>query len=93
MRDYGRCLLRDPNPDAAGNLGRAIELFERAVAINPGNAESHFRLGDALGCLDGETARAIAHLQRALRIDPDHARAANRLSEIEAESTRLHVRK
>jgi tetratricopeptide (TPR) repeat protein len=85
VRDYGRSLIRDHNPNAQTNFARAIELFERAVALNPRNAESHYRLGNALACVEGETQRAIAHLQRALKINPAHANAADDLAEIEAE--------
>lgn len=85
IRDYGRTLLRDHNPDAENNIERAIELFERAVAIDPGDAESHYRLGDALLCVDGAKERALGHLERALQIKHTHAKAAERLAETEAE--------
>lgn len=84
FRDYGRTLIREHNPDAENNIGRAIELFERAVAIDPGDAESQYRLGDALFCVKGQENRAIGHLERALKIDPHHTRAAERLAEAEA---------
>ena len=83
LRDFGRTLLRDDNADFEQNLRRAIALFERAVAADPEDAESHFRLGDALGCVDGETDRAIQHLQRALALKPGHANAAEALAEME----------
>ena len=85
IRDYGRSLVRDHNPEAEHNLGRAIELFERAVALDPGDAESHYRLGDALLCVNGEEERAIGHLERALKLDPSHAKVAKLLAEIESE--------
>jgi tetratricopeptide (TPR) repeat protein len=84
IRDYGRTLLRDHNPEAENNLGRAIGLFERAVAVDPGDAESHYRLGDALRNVDGEMGRAIGHLERALKINAAHAKAAEVLAEIQA---------
>ena len=84
IRDYGRCLIRDSNPDAEINIGRAIELFERAVAIDPGDAQSQYRLGDVLACIEGAEQRAIDHLKKALRIRPGHEKAAARLAEIEA---------
>ncbi len=82
FRDYGRTLLRDHNPDGLKNIGRAIPLFEQAVDLDPGDAESHYRLGDALPLLDGQLARAIHHLERALKINPLHAKAAKRLTEL-----------
>jgi tetratricopeptide (TPR) repeat protein len=84
IRDYGRSLLRDDNSDAQIHLGRAIALFERAVALDPEDAESHYRLGDASFCVDGDEERAIAHLRKACRINPTHAKAAARLAEAEA---------
>ena len=85
IRDYGRCLIREHNPDGDQNIGRAIELFERAVGVDPEDAESHYRLGDALLCVDGEEQRGIGHLKRAMEINPDHAKAAERLAGFEAE--------
>jgi tetratricopeptide (TPR) repeat protein len=35
IRDYGRTLTRDHNPDAEDNIVRAIKLFEQAVALDP----------------------------------------------------------
>lgn len=85
FRDYGRSLVREHNPEAENNIGRAIELFERTVALDPGDAESHYRLGDALLCVEGGKERAIGHLERALKINATHPRAAERLAEIEAD--------
>ena len=85
IRDYGRCLLRGHKSEADDNIRRAIALFERAVAIDPGDAESHYWLGEALLCVDGQRERAIGHPVRALKIRPTHAKAAEALAEIEAE--------
>ncbi len=84
IRNYGRSLVREHNPDADRNISRAIELFERAVALDPGDAESHYLLGEALLCVAGEEERAIGHLERALKIDAAHARAAEALAEVNA---------
>ena len=81
IRNYGLCLIRDHNPDAERNLGRAIELFERAVEIDPDDEQSHYRLGNALQCIDGEEERAIRHLERALQIEPTHTKAAESLAQ------------
>jgi tetratricopeptide (TPR) repeat protein len=85
LRDYGRCLMRNHNPEADRNIGRAIQLFQRAVALDPGDAESHYCLGNALLCVESEKDRAIDHLERAMRIAPTHARAAEVLAEIKRE--------
>jgi tetratricopeptide (TPR) repeat protein len=86
IRDFGRTLIRDHNPDADDNLIRAIELFERALAFDPEDAESHFRLGDALFGVDGAEERAIVHLREACKIKPAHAKAAERFAGAEAEA-------
>jgi Tfp pilus assembly protein PilF len=85
IRNYGLSLIRDHNPDGNENLGRAVELFERAVAVDPQDAGSHYRLGDALCCVPGEDERAIRHLKRALELRPTHAKAAERLASIDAD--------
>ncbi|MHC5540469.1 tetratricopeptide repeat protein [Singulisphaera rosea] len=88
VRDYGRSLLRNHNPEADDNLERAIELFERAVALDPRDAESHYRLGNALACLEGEELRAMDHLRTALRLKANHRKAAEMLAELEADQGR-----
>ncbi|MDR3623171.1 MAG: tetratricopeptide repeat protein [Paludisphaera borealis] len=89
IRSYARCLVRRPDPEGEANIGRAVELFARAVAIDPDDAESHYRLGDVLLCVDGEEERAVAQLEQALKIAPSHAKAAERLAEIQAERNGL----
>ncbi|MDG3008021.1 tetratricopeptide repeat protein [Paludisphaera mucosa] len=83
IRDYGRCLMdaRDPGAD---DVGRAIVLFERALALDPTDDASHYLLGRSLLLVDGEQGRAIEHLERALQIRPAHEGAAERLAEIAA---------
>lgn len=88
VRDYGRSLLRDHNPEADDNLERAIKLFEQAVALDPRDAESHYRLGNALACLEGEEQRAMDHLRTALRLKATHRKAAEVLAELEADQER-----
>ena len=57
IRRYGRSLLMEHNPEAENNMIRAIALFERAVALDPRDAESHFALGYVLSGVDGEEQR------------------------------------
>jgi tetratricopeptide (TPR) repeat protein len=83
IRDYGRSLVREHNPEADNNLERAIELFERAVAVDPRKAQSHYHLGAALLCIEGENERAIGHLRKALEIDSTHKKAAAALAAID----------
>jgi tetratricopeptide (TPR) repeat protein len=83
IRDYGRSLLREDRPRTQRDVHRAIDLFERAVAIDPRDAYSHFSLGAALFCELGELDRARYHLKRALQLKPSHAGAAELLQDIE----------
>ncbi len=85
IRDYGRSLLRGDDPVPEDNIRRAVVLFERAVAIDPDDPESHYRLGDALLGLDVDRDRAITHLKRALQLNPSHAMAAEALAEARAD--------
>ena len=82
IRDYGRSLIRHHNPEADNNIERAVKLFERAVALDPTDAESHYRLGNVLPCVDGQVERAIGHLERAIAINPAHARAIETLEDV-----------
>ena len=53
---------------AQGKFGNAQIAFERAIAINPGDAESYNNLGEALGELKQYT-RALEAFNRAINLD------------------------
>src|SRR5271169_1567376 len=55
---------------ARGGAGAAIDLLQRAIALDPANAEASFHLGNLLA-VQGETAAAIAAYERALQIAPE----------------------
>ena len=59
-------------------LGReakeALECFDRAVELDPGNARAHSGKGDVLHAL-GREAEALECFDRAVELDPDNARA------------------
>jgi len=57
---------------ARGGVRTAIELLQRAVALDPAHAESSFHLGNLLA-MQGEAAAAVAAYERALSIAPEHA--------------------
>lgn len=81
IRDYGRCLLR--NPDASQEaIGQALALFKKAVAIDPSDADSQYWLGAALLDFGDDIASARRHLEQALRQDDSLSRAAEALEEI-----------
>jgi tetratricopeptide (TPR) repeat protein len=52
-----------------GRLDAAIRDFERAVALNPGDANTVFNLGFTLQ-RTGKHAEALEHFQRATQVDP-----------------------
>lgn len=54
---------------AQGKFANAQVAFERAVALNPGSAESHNNLGEALGELK-QYQRALESFTRAASLDP-----------------------
>jgi tetratricopeptide (TPR) repeat protein len=77
---------------------RAEQLAQRAVAVNPGDAEAHFHLARALGRVAlslgpkdrvkyGKAVRE--HALEALRLDPDHPGALHVMGMWNAEVRRL----
>ena len=65
----------------AGNHQNAALAFERALALDPRNAEAHFRLG--LAARDQQQLeRAAAAYQRAIELRPDYAEALNNLGSV-----------
>jgi enediyne biosynthesis protein E4 len=61
-------LFRGRIEETTGFLERAVNSFERAVALQPEGREAHFRLGQALQRLSRSKAARI-HLDHASRID------------------------
>jgi tetratricopeptide (TPR) repeat protein len=56
----------------AQEFSRALELFERAIALNPGHAESYYKRGNVLKNL-GRLPAAIASYDQAIERKPDYA--------------------
>jgi tetratricopeptide (TPR) repeat protein len=61
-----------------GQTFEAIDEYQKALAIDPDDAEAHNNLASAL-LLTGRTADAIDHYEQALRLHPDYAKAHNNL--------------
>lgn len=61
-----------------GRVDEALASFRNAVATDPGYAEGHNNLGNALRTV-GEFNEAIQHLQIALRLNPDYPEAYHNL--------------
>ena len=58
----------------AGRNDAAIELFNSALRLDPGNAAAHFQLGNSLAIV-GRYAAAGAAYENAIRLDPRDARS------------------
>ncbi|MCC3584501.1 tetratricopeptide repeat protein [Microcoleus sp. PH2017_30_WIL_O_A] len=68
-----------------GNLGGAIECYQRAIAIDPNYAAAHSNLG-VVKQQSGRLTEAIAHYRQALEIDPNLAETASNLGSALAEA-------
>ncbi|EGK87561.1 tetratricopeptide repeat protein [Microcoleus vaginatus] len=58
----------------AGDLGGAIENYQKALELNPGDAEVHKKLAEVY-VLQGEFEKAIASCNLAIKFKPDFAAA------------------
>jgi tetratricopeptide (TPR) repeat protein len=67
-----------------GRLDEAIEHLQKALQINPGDAEAHDNLGGAL-FQKGNVDEAMAHYQKAIQLKPDYAEAHYNLANMLAQ--------
>ncbi|PSR95717.1 TPR repeat-containing thioredoxin like, partial [Actinidia chinensis var. chinensis] len=77
-----------------GNLAEALGLYDRAIAISPGNATYRFNRAVALAGLR-RLAEAVRECEEAIRLDPGYAKAHHRLGTIflrlgQVENARRH---
>lgn len=56
------------------DLDRSTQLFEKVIALQPGNPDAQFLLGQNLEHL-GKTAEAVTHWKLALQADPNYSQA------------------
>jgi len=75
LLNYGTQLLNE------GNVVGAVDLYSRALKLNPEDEEAHFNLAYAYTRL-GRTNDAIKHYEDALKIFPDYTEAYNNLGNI-----------
>ena len=67
---------------------KAVAALERAIQLNPGNAENHFGLGYVAHLAD-HNARAVKALRQAIDLSADHLDARNLLARIYLDQGRL----
>jgi tetratricopeptide (TPR) repeat protein len=80
QNDLGAALVR------AGNPGRSLDHFLRAVELNPGHARAHFNLGLTMEQL-GRLEEATRHYQQAIGARPDFADAHFQLAHLRTRSS------
>ncbi|KAL7218353.1 hypothetical protein ACSBR2_011593 [Camellia fascicularis] len=78
-----------------GNLGEALSLYDRAIAISPGNATYRFNKAVALTGLR-RLAEAVREFEEAIRLDPRYVKAHHRLGSLllrlgQVENARRHL--
>jgi tetratricopeptide (TPR) repeat protein len=72
----------------AGDPGRAVELFRKALTLNPHLPEAHFNLALAYAAL-GRIDEAISQYRKAIELRPGFAEAHNNLGLILREQGKL----
>ncbi|XP_047153397.1 inactive TPR repeat-containing thioredoxin TTL3-like [Vigna umbellata] len=79
----------------SGNFLEALTLYDRAVAISPGNAACRSNRSAALTAL-GRLGEAVRECHEAVKLDPAYARAHKRLASLclrfgQVENSRRHL--
>jgi TolB-like protein/class 3 adenylate cyclase/tetratricopeptide (TPR) repeat protein len=69
---WGHMVLPNYGGDWASENGAALEAAERAVQLDPNDAEAHSVLGNAVG-MNGDLGRAKAEFDESLRLNPSSA--------------------
>ncbi|CAN4087359.1 unnamed protein product [Withania somnifera] len=77
-----------------GNFGEALNLYDKAIAISPGNAALHCNRAAALIGLK-RLGEAVRECEEAIRLDPSYVRAHQRLGSLllslgQVENARSH---
>ena len=66
---------------AAEKVAEAIEVYKRALALDPKSEDTHYNLGIALGRAN-QLDEAISHYHEALRLFPDYIEVRNNLGNL-----------
>jgi tetratricopeptide (TPR) repeat protein len=78
--DYAPALYLLALAEKQGNhLARSTELFEKVIALQPGNPDAQFLLGQNLEH-QGKTNEAVAHWRLTLEADPNYSQALYNLA-------------
>ncbi|XP_059442433.1 TPR repeat-containing thioredoxin TTL1 [Corylus avellana] len=78
-----------------GHFGEALRLYDRAIALSPGNAAYRSNRAAALTGL-GRLGEAVRECEEAVRLDPNYGRAHHRLASLflrlgQVENARRHL--
>src|SRR5947207_8961964 len=74
MDDFVRLTNTGKNYYDRGEADKAVGAFEKALALNPAQADAHLNLANAY-LLANQTEKALAHAQEVLKMDPNSAAA------------------
>jgi TolB-like protein/class 3 adenylate cyclase len=66
---FAGCALSD-----LGQRERGIETLQRALAIDPSNAQAHVALGASIGWRQGQVDEGVARMRHGMRISPQDRR-------------------
>ena len=69
-------------PEQLGNHAGAIAHYQRALQLDPGQAETHYDLGVTLARA-GRMPEAIEQWKQALQLNPDYTDAQNALKQLQ----------
>jgi tetratricopeptide (TPR) repeat protein len=65
----------------AGNQAEAVSLYDRLIALDPGNLEARFYLG-WIYKMQGKTDEAITEFKKVIEINPNHPGAYDHLGDL-----------
>lgn len=78
---YGALMMETTGPEDAARLAKARVILEKALALNPLFANTHYRLARIL-LAEGKEEQAMPHLEKACMLNPKHTKALYQLSQV-----------
>ena len=76
-------LLGTAQRESGGMVEEAVASLQKAERLEPGRADTHWQLGEALSTV-GEPAAALRRFGRAISLAPDHVEAYSALARVAA---------